>query len=182
MSQTLKTILLSLVATTVACGGGGSGSNVVTSNLTPSFVSDPTDGGGGLVSMTEDSVAGDVITIGILVRNAEEIYGAAFDLTYDPAMAAYQGWAPGTLLEQGGNRPNYTVDAPRAGTVVVGASRTGNVPGVKAGGRTLIRLTFKVLQPGNARLSFRSASLTDNRIPPEEIPGLSWFGGSLVVV
>jgi hypothetical protein len=184
MSQALKTIILSVVATTVACGGGGEGGggNVVTSNLTPSFVSDQVDAGGGIVSMTEDSVVGDVITIGILVTDAEEIYGAAFDLAYDPTVATFQGWAPGTLLEQGGNPPNYTVDAPRAGTVVVGASRTGNVPGVIAGGRTLIRLTFKVLQPGNARLSFRSASLTDSRIPPEEIPGLSWFGGSLVVV
>lgn len=185
MSQALKTVLLSLVATTVACGGGGGGgggSNVVTSNLTPSFVADQVDAGGSVVSMTEDSVAGDVITIGILVTGSEEIYGAAFDLAYDPTVAAFQSWAPGTLLEQSGNPPNYTVDAPRAGTVVVGASRTGNVPGVTAGGRTLIRLTFKVLQPGNARLSFRSASLTDNRIPPEEIPGISWFGGSLVVV
>ena len=185
MSQALKTVLLSLVATTVACGGGGGGgggSNVVTSNLTPSFITDQVDAGGSVVSMTEDSVAGDVITIGVLVRETKEIYGAAFDLSYDPTVAAFQSWAPGTLLEQGGNPPNYTVDAPRAGAVVVGASRTGNVPGVTAGGRTLIRLTFKVLQPGNARLSFRSASLTDSRIPPEEIPGLSWFGGSLVVV
>jgi len=186
MSQALKTIILSVVATTVACGGGGDGggggSNVVTSNLTPSFVADPVDAGGGFVSMTEDSVAGDVITIAVLVTDAEKIYGAAFDLTYDPTVAVFQSWAPGTLLEQGGNGPNYTVDAPRAGTVVVGASRTGNVPAVTAGGRTLIRLTFKVLQPGNTQLSFRSASLIDNRIPPEEIPGLSWFGGSLVVV
>jgi len=186
MSQALKTVLLSLVAATVACGGGGGGgggsSNVVTSDLTPSFVAEPVDAGGSLVSMTEDSVAGDVITIGILVRDVDGIYGAAFDLTYDPAVAAFQGWAPGTLLEQDGNRPNYTVDAPEAGTVVVGASRTGNVSGVRAGGRTLLRLTFKALQPGDARLSFRSASMTDNRIPPEGIPGLSWFGGTLIVV
>jgi hypothetical protein len=179
----MRVVLLSLVATTVACGGGGgSGSGVVTSNLTPSFVADQVDASGGAVSMTGDSIVGDVITIGILVTDVNDIYGAAFDVTYDPAIAAFQGWAPGTLLEQDGNRPNYAVDAPQPGAVVVGASRTGNVPGVKAGGKTLIRLTFRVLQPGSARLSFRFASITDNRIPPEEIPGLSWFGGSLVVV
>jgi hypothetical protein len=182
----MKTVLLSLLTSTLACGGGGGAGGdggVVTSNLTPSFVADPVDAGGGAVSMAEASVAGDLITVAIQVRDADDIYGAAFDITYDPSMATYDGWAPGTLLEQDGNVPNYAVEAPQAGTIVVGASRTGNVPGVEAGkGSTLVRLTFRVLQPGNSRISFRSASLTDNKIPPGEIVGLSWVGGSLIVV
>jgi hypothetical protein len=31
-------------------------------------------------------------------------------------------------------------------------------------------------------VAFRSSSLTDNRIPPGEIAGLTWFGGSLAVI
>lgn len=185
MSRAMKTILLSLVATTVACGGGGSSSTggVVTSDLTPSFVGDQVDAGNAAVWMTGDSGAGDRITIAIRVADADHIYGAAFDILYDPSIAVFEGWAPGTLLEQDANIPNYAVESPHAGTVVVGASRTGNVPGVKASaGTTLVQLTFRVLQPGESRLSFRSASLTDNRIPPEGIPGVSWFGGLLIVV
>ena len=186
MSKGVNAVLLSLLATTIACGGGGDGGgggNVVTSDLVPSFVADPVDAGGAVVSMTEDSVAGDVVTIGITVSGADDVYGAAFDLTYDPAVATFEGWAPGSILERGGNSPNYAVDAPREGAIVVGASRTGNVGGVKVSEReTLIRLRFKVRQAGSARLEFRSASMSDSRFPPEEITGLSWFGGVLVVV
>jgi hypothetical protein len=182
MSRGMIVLLIGALATTLACGGGG-GDGVVAPVLVPSFVADPVDGDGGVIHATEDAVVGNTITIAIVVTGADDVYGAAFDLTYDPAVVTFEGWAPGALLEDGGHRPNYAVDAPREGVVVVGASRTGDVPGVDVSeDRTLIRLTFRARQPGSAPLAFRSASMTDSLFPPEAIAGLSWFGGTVVVV
>ncbi len=175
-------VMVSLVALGIACGGGG---GVVrgAARFDASFVADQGAQASGTVSMAEASVVGDVVTLKVDVTDAAGIYGAAFDITYDPHSVSFREWAPGTLLEQGGNSPNYTVVALQNGTIVVGASRTGNVPGVDAvGSRTLILITFEAKRAGTTSISFRSPSATDDAVPPGEIRGLSWFGGSLVAV
>ena len=178
-------VLVSLIAVGAACGGGGGGGGVVrgAARFDASFVADQGPPASGTVSMAEDSVVGDVVTLRVDVTDAVGIYGAAFDVAYDPESVSFRDWAPGTLLEQDGNAPNYTVVALQNGTVVVGASRTGAVSGVDAvGSRTLVRIVFEAKRAGTTPISFRSESVTDDDVPPGEIPGLSWFGGSLVAV
>jgi hypothetical protein len=175
---------LACLSVAAACGGGGGDSGVVSggsSTITASFVAGETNPQAGSVSMAQDSVSGDVVTIRIRVTDTQGIYGAAFDVIYDPATTTYVGWAPGTLLEQGGNAPNYTVSSPQAGRVVVGASRTGNVSAVNAvGTAVLLRLSFRARQTGSSPINFQAASLSDAQVPPQALLGIHWSGGLLV--
>jgi hypothetical protein len=106
------------------------------------------------------------------------VFGAAFDVEYDSTKMDYVGWSGGTLLEQGGNTPNYTVTLPQAGTVVVGASRTGT-NGVTASGQAIVNLTFRVKQTGTFPVAVLNTVLYDSQNPPQPISGITWFAGSL---
>jgi hypothetical protein len=130
------------------------------------------------VSMSESSHGGDLVTVRVDVSGARGIYGAAFDVTYDPGSADYVGWAPGTLLEQGHVAPNYTVAPSRTGTVVIGVSRTGS-SGVSASGQPVVSLTFRVRGKGAFPVAFRNAVLYDSANPPQPIGGIAWVAGSL---
>jgi hypothetical protein len=168
-----------------ACGGGGDGGGggVVggpSSNISASFAADEPAPGTGAISMAQLSAVGDTVTVNVRVTDTNGVYGAAFDAIYDPALVRFEDWSPGTLLEQGGHSPNYTVEVPQAGRVVVGASRSGNVSGANAvGSPALLRLVFRATAVGSSQISFQAASLIDDQFPPQDIPGMSWFGGSL---
>ncbi len=183
MRIVLTAVVMSLVAAGTACGGGGVVQGGGKSRFDASFVADQPTPGSGTVSMAEGSVVGDLVTVSVDVTDVTGIYGAAFEVEFDASAVSFRDSGPGTLLEQGGNAPNYTVVASQDGTVVVGVSRTGDVSGVDAiGTRTLVRLTFEVERAGITQIAFRFASMTDDAVPPGEISGLSWSGGSLVAV
>ena len=185
IKRTRWAVLLGLVSLVAACGGGGDGGGdtVVTgpsSGISASFVAERPAPGAGTVSMVQYTAVGDVVTVNLRVTDTNGIYGAAFDVVYDPSRVRYEDWASGVLLEQGGHSPNYTVQVPQAGRVVVGASRNGAVSGVNAvGSRVMIRLVFRATAVGSSQISFQAASLIDDQFPPEDITGTSWFGGSL---
>ena len=168
-----------------ACGGGGDGGgDAVTSGpssaLKASFVAEQLSPGSGAISMAQYTAVGDLVTVNFRVTDTNGVYGSAFDVIYNPALVRYEDWASGVLLEQGGQSPNYTIQVPQAGRVVVGASRNGNVSGANAvGTRVLVRLVFRGTAVGSSPISFQAASLIDDQFPPEEITGTSWFGGTL---
>lgn len=177
-------VLLGLVSIAAACGGGGGGGDKVvggpTSNLSANFVGDQLSPAANQITLAQQTAFSDVVTVAVWVTDISNVYGAAFDLVYNPSLVRYEGWEPGVLLEQGGYSPNYTVEVPQAGRVVVGVSRMGNVRGANAvGTRTLIRLVFRATAVGSSPVAFQAASLIDDGFPPEEILGTSWFGGTL---
>jgi hypothetical protein len=175
----LKVLLVSSLAT-AACGGGGDG-GTIGSDIAASFVPDQPSPGAATVNMTWDSSIGDTATLQVRVTNTDDVYGAAFDVVYDPSRVTFVTWAPGALLESGGHVPNYAVNSPEPGRVVVGASRKGNVSGVDVvGSRVLIRLVFRVTEVGSSAVAFQAASLIDAALPPQDISGTTWFGGALV--
>ena len=66
------------------------------------------------------------------------------------------------------------------GRLVVGISRSGNLPGVDVPGiDTLIHVTLRVLHPGAGPVTFSNATLLDSRALPQPVPDVSWFGGTL---
>lgn len=132
-------------------------------------------------AMDLGSATGDLVTVRVEVTDTDGVYAAAFDVTYDPSMASYVAFTPGSLLEQAGHSPTYQVNASSPGRVVVGVSRNGNVPAVDAMGTNnhLISLTFRVRQAGSAPLTFGSPALYDGQAPPQPLSGIQWFGGSL---
>ena len=182
MNRILAIVLLGLFATVACGGGGGGGGGVVTgggsSNILAGFIAAMPNPGPNTVSLLEQSAAGDLVTVRVRVTDTSNVYGAAVDLTYDPSELQYVTWAAGTFLEQGGHAPNYTVQAAQAGRVVIGVSRTGNVGGVNASGnRPLIHIVFRVTRLGDTTVFIQNGSLSDDQIPPQDISGISWFGG-----
>ena len=182
MSQVSRTsLLLVLAAAVAACGGGGGGSGggVVSPSLSASFLPDTPNPGANSVSMAEGAASGDVVTVQVRVTDTNDVYGAAFDVTWnDPSIAQYLGWSPGTLLEEGGNVPNYTVEGSVPGRVVVGAARSGNVSGVDVSGtRVLIALDFRLLRTALTPAVFTAnPQLYDSQLQPIAV---SWHAGSL---
>jgi len=179
-------LLIILLAT--ACGGGGEDDapgfitdNGPGSNLVAGF--DAADPAPDSLSVTlqEGTTTGNIVTIDAVVTDTNDVYGASFDLRYDPARATFQGSSAGNLLEDGGRHtPVYQVGEPTRGHVVVGASRQGDVGTVNAvGERTLIRLTFSVTAAGSSAVGVENGSLFDGQTPPLDLPDMSWAGGTL---
>ena len=61
---------------------------------------------------------------------------------------------------------------------MVGVSRIGNVGGAStSGNRPIIHIVFRVTRLGDTTVFVQNGSLSDNQIPPQDIAGISWFGG-----
>jgi hypothetical protein len=130
--------------------------------------------------MALGGTAGDLVTVAVNLTDISNVYGAAFSITFDPARAAFTGWSPGAVLETGGHAPTYQIDDAQPGTVIVGATRNGNVSGVNVtGSRTLVRMTFRVLVEGSTALAFSAPELYDAAVPPQAIAGVTWHAGAL---
>jgi hypothetical protein len=181
-------LLMMPVFAAVACGGGGGASGdggVIDPSPTPlsaSFLSDDNTPSSKTIAMIQGPRNADLVTVRVTVTDTTGIYGAAFEVVYDTAKAAYVNWSAGTLLEQGGHSPSYTVGDNGSGRVVVAASRNGNVATVNAAGTvTLVNLTFRVKQAGESRAVFAAGPvLYDGQATPQPKSGILWTAGALV--
>jgi hypothetical protein len=188
MIQLSRFALSMLILFTISCGGGGSsgdtivpGGNQPSNTLVGSFSaenSNPTDL---TVCMSEISGGSNsLVVVGIDVTGTDDIFGANFEVTYDPQIANFVNWSPGSLLEYGGQQVIYQIVENTPGLIVIGIARAGG----DAGGvnvtstATLVRLTFQVTDPGSCPVGFQGGSFDDGALDP--IPGLSWHGGTLV--
>jgi hypothetical protein len=91
----------------------------------------------------------------------------------------FAGWAPGNLLETGGQQVTYQVNAQQSGRVIVGVARTTGV-GIDAGVSTaLIQLRLRATSAGTSAISFQNADLLNSNNPPTEIVGIAFTGGTL---
>ena len=187
MRRLLSILALVLVATLTACGGGSGGGGGPVSGpgpgsgtLNAQFTPDQPNPGADTLSLDEGSTAAELVTLEVQITETDGVYGAAFDLTYNAGVATFVNWAPGSVLEQGGQGPAYQVSATNPGRLVVGASRQGDVSGVDVNGTvTLIHLVFRMNQAGSSTAQLENASLLDDSLPPQAVPGLSIFGGTM---
>ena len=183
MNRALIIALVALVAVSTACSSGSSQDPVVSPIPTAGFLPDaPNPVPNDTVSAGEGEIGGNLVTVDINVTDTNGMYGAAFDLIYDPSGANYVGFTEGSLFEQGGHTPIYIVEEPQNGQLVVVVTRDGPVPGVNASGTvTVIGLTFEVIQESGSDVSFDfdASQLLDDQGPPLPIPSIDWFGGTL---
>jgi hypothetical protein len=186
MKRAFPLVFLSMLLV-VACGGGGSdpvtnsggggSSNTIAASFTPT---QPNPTGPNEVSMSQGARNANLVTVRVEVTDTNDVFGASFEIDYDVSSIQFEGWSAGTILESGGNNPNYTVNATN-GMVVVGASRTGNASGVNVNGtQTLINLTFRVTDTGTMPIQFINPVLSDNQLQPQPLFGISWSAGDLV--
>jgi hypothetical protein len=178
-------LLLLLIVLAPACGGGGGGSSGGVIDppdpLLADFSPANSNPGPNTVSMSRRSATGNPVTINVNVTDTDNIFGASFDVVYPDSLAEYTGYAAGDLLEEGGHSPFYNVTETSPGRIVVVASRTGSVPAVDVTGtRVLIRLAFRLTREGSGLVVFENANLSDDQLPPQNLTGIDWDGGTLL--
>ena len=189
-TRSLATALFAtLVCLTVACGGsgggggGGSGPNPAPPSFVAGFSADEPNPGNLTVSMAEASGGGDQVTVAVNVTGTNDVYGSELTVLFDPASVAFVSRSAGTLLESGGYSVIYEDALISPGRLLVSATRFNAVPDGAdvSSSEPLVQLTFRATSAGTSSVSFENVLLLDSQPPaPAPIPGLSWFGGTLV--
>jgi hypothetical protein len=182
-----------------SCGGGGNSVIVVPGDLVASFVPG-TPSANPRVSMEDGPAAGDTFTVEIHANGIANLYGVAFTLLYDPALATYLGCeAQGSILSStpatanacndtlvGGAKFAAALENNTPGTLNVRASKDGLVAGVSGTGLVLT-LSFQALDevalPGDPFVFEAGPSrevescAPGNPLPPCTNPAVAWDGG-----
>ena len=181
-----RTAFFFLIAAAALIGcGGGSGDGGVTdgggsSTVTADFLADDPSPPVSTVTLQKGPVSANLVTVRVDATGVANVYGAAFELTFDGTLAEYVGFTAGSFFEQGGHGPTYQVSSPNPGLVVVGVTRNGSVPGVGVvGSKPIVNLTFRVKTPGSGAVALPDAVLYDAQIPPQRIPNINWEAGTL---
>jgi general secretion pathway protein D len=108
--------------------------------------------------------AGDRLTVAVQVSAQREIAHLPLTLTYDPALLTFESAAPGDFLGAPGTA-QVMADASTPGTLVLGASRLGTLPGVSGEG-TVALLTFRARAAGASRIAFAKPQALDAALHP----------------
>jgi len=96
---------------TISCGGGGDsgptggGTTIVAADFTPTELNP----GANTVSALGSS-SSNIVTLSVMVTGTAGVYGASFDLVYDPDVVEFAGYSPGNLLENGGQQVTAQID------------------------------------------------------------------------
>ena len=179
-------VLLFALMTAPACGGGGGADpGGSPTPLAASFVPEQPSPVANNVAMAQGARSNDVVTINVTLTDANGVYATAFEVVFDDTHTVYLGFTPGSVFEQGGNTPNYTVNASGAtnpGRLIVGISRTGSTATNVSGTKTVVGLQFRVKQAGVYPLAIQNAVVYDNQPTPQPIPGIAWFAGAVTGV
>ena len=165
---------------------GGTSESGSTTNYAGSFVPDAQNPGANTVYMTGAAGTGsnaNLVTLHVYINNTSDVYGASFDLTFDPSMAEFVNWTAGQVLEFGSQSVSYQINASTPGRVVVGVARTSGGVGVTVpDAEVLIHLTLRVTDAGSSSVSFQNPALLNSQNPPQPKTGVTFFGGTLTGV
>ncbi len=128
----------------------------------------------------------DLIAVDLIVTDVPDLFTVDFALTFDPALAGYEGLsAAGSLLSSDGTQVTVFEDHdPAQGKITVTIARLGlDSGGIDAvGERFLVRLYFrKLADSGSCPLAFTTARIFSGVFPPEIIDGVVWSGGTLII-
>jgi hypothetical protein len=172
--------LIALVLALTACNGGGGGGGGGPTQPTPtpppqaSLVFTPQGGAGTGVSLAAGAGStASTLILEVRANSVNDLYGVAFDLSYPANLVQYVGTTQGPLLAGGTLQV-----APGTGTVVVGLSNLGPVPGATGSG-VLMTLEFRAAGAGQGTFSFSRNVAVDSA--GQSINGLSWGTGTVQV-
>ena len=179
-------VLILALVTAPACGGGGgsdSGIGPSPSPLAAGFVADQPSPGAQTVAMLQGGKSNDIVSVYVTLTDTAGVYGTAFEVSFDPAGAAYLGFNHGAALEAGGNAPAYTVDgSSNPGRVVVGIARTNGTTTNIVGSKAVLVLQFRVKQAGAFPVSLQNGVVYNGQVPPLPIAPIQWFAGAITGV
>jgi general secretion pathway protein D len=113
---------------------------------------------------------GDTTTIGVTVKNAQDLYSVPMLIQYDPKVISIEDVRQGGFLSGGGQQPIAVVQRvdKERGQAIVSATRMPNTPGVNGNG-TIVGLVVKGLAPGNSTISILQVNARDSQQRPLQI-------------
>lgn len=184
----LFALTVALLCGGIGCGGSGGGGGGPAPNPAPpgylaGFTADEPNPGNLTVSLAEASTGGDQVMLAVNVTGTDDVFATELTILFDPAAVEFVSRSPGTLLESGGYAVAYQHALLGPGRLLVSAARYDGVPdGADVGNsQPIVHLTFRATSAGASTVSFENVLLLDSQPPaPAPIPGISWFGGTLV--
>lgn len=175
------------------CGGGGGddGGNVLPGTCVSYAAAQP-PASSSRVTTTPGAAACSTIEVRVLVENVDNVFGAGFDVVYDPDVVRFTAIDfRSSFLSSGGSAITCDGADPgnlgrvTAGCTILGASSSGvDFP---ADPQELVRLRFeKRAQTGSSGFAFENEFLADDTYDPTNpgvgiIPGVEWGGGTFTV-
>jgi hypothetical protein len=178
-SQLITVLLLTLLLT--ACGGGGGGG---TSTEPPPPPPPPTAGitftaqgapaVNSLYLASGAATTASTLVLELRANQVNDLYGAAFDLTYPATQLQYVRVTAGPLL--GNGAVQAAVSSP--GTLIIGGTHLGTTPGSNGSG-VVLTIEFSAVAAGSGSFAFSRNSGLDSA--GRAIPGLTWLAGSVTV-
>jgi hypothetical protein len=120
-----------------------------------------------LRSDTKKAREGDKVTITVMIKNVINLYGAAFDIVYDPEFLRYHGCEEGEFLKGWFKKTNFMagLENDKEGRLVVGVSRIGQSKG--ASGRGVLATVFLEViseEQGKTGISLDKITLKTSRL------------------
>ncbi len=141
-----------------------------------------------------EQVTDEAFSVKVVLDHAEDLYGAALDVIYDPEFlevadvnADIEGIQPGIIEGDLLNREGRDVTLLQAaleddtpGTLVIGITRSGDVIGVDvASDTTLLSISFVPKKAGETLILFSKQGLRDSEY--DDIPADPWEGITLEI-
>ena len=134
------------------------------------------------LAIVEAERVGDSFRVDILCNGFVAAYGAAFRLSFDPQVIAFESMEAGAALEGSGVVLRMLATEKPAGTLIAGISRSATMEGAEITDvATLCTLTFDIVGTGVTGVSFieDKSSVLDAGLQREDA---SWHGGTLSVI
>ncbi|MFH1962654.1 MAG: cohesin domain-containing protein [bacterium] len=100
--------------------------------------------------------------VNIIAEGVNDLFGAAFDVIFNPDILEAATITEGNFLSQDGN-PTHFIKKVDNGRIIIGMTRQGQVYGVSGGG-VLCKIIFNAKQEGKCLLLFENISLEDSSI------------------
>jgi hypothetical protein len=137
----LQLLLLLAWVALVGCPAGGGGDSrfpdggMLPDDLSVSFTADNPNPRAATISMADGTTDGNAFDVRVLVTGIDDFFGAAFRVTFDPAVVVYVGFSSrDSFIEDAGVTPDFRaeLDSGNPGVILINATRQGQVAGVDA--------------------------------------------------
>jgi len=177
-------VLAALALLALACGGGGGGGGPTAPTPTPTptptpasivFTGQGTPGVNAIFLASGAATTATTLVLEVRANQVTDLYGVAFDLSYPSALLQFSRATAGPLLGSSGS-VQAVVSTP--GTLVVGGSHLGAVPGATGSG-VVLTLEFTATAAGQG--SFTYARNSAFASTGQTLSGTSWLAGSVQV-
>ncbi len=167
-----------------ACGGGGGPTAPPPPPPPPpqpvAFTAAGTPGEMTIHLAKASGTAAEVLRLEVRANDFSDLYGLGFDLNYPTDLLDYRGGsqAEGGFFSADGSRTEVFARQRTDGTIIVGASRLGDVGGVEGSG-VLLTLDFTAVNNGSGSFSYTANDAFDG--VGDRLDEAVWQAGDVTV-